>query len=250
MRIILGLFFPMILVAASGDAVLAGSEGQKKARHNAEIRCLAQNIYFEARGEPDGRQDCRRTCGPEPRGRPPLAAPGVFGHQAGRLQAASPVPVLPVVRRPQRSAGEPRRVVGKPACRQADQTGYRQRSDQRRTVLPRGQCAPGLDQITDPLCPDRPACVLYRSQTRAAADRGCLGGALGVGADLPGADDAARNCRVELQPFCRDFLAAGDAIAEFSFFHPLERGVDLGNFDAAALDRRLGHRLTLDRIHA
>lgn len=42
----------MILVAASGDAVLAGSGGQKKARHNAEIRCLAQNIYFEARGEP------------------------------------------------------------------------------------------------------------------------------------------------------------------------------------------------------
>ena len=48
----LDLFFAMILVAASGDAVLAGSEGQKKARHNAEISCLAQNIYFEARGEP------------------------------------------------------------------------------------------------------------------------------------------------------------------------------------------------------
>ncbi len=52
MRIIFGFLFTLILATASADAVLAGPERQNKARYNSEIRCLAQNIYFEARGEP------------------------------------------------------------------------------------------------------------------------------------------------------------------------------------------------------
>jgi hypothetical protein len=69
-------------------------------------------------------------------------------------------------------------------------------------------------------------------------------------AGAPGAAEAERDRRIELQATRLDRLAAGHAVAVLTVCETLERGIDAGQLDLAApleLDR---HRLILHRVHA
>lgn len=52
MRYLTGFLLSLAVVAATADVSASSLKNGKKAGYSADLHCLAQNIYFEARGEP------------------------------------------------------------------------------------------------------------------------------------------------------------------------------------------------------
>tara|TARA_R110002051_G_scaffold226325_2_gene289031 strand:+ start:284 stop:526 length:243 start_codon:yes stop_codon:yes gene_type:complete len=52
MRYLTGLVLSLAVIAATAEVSAAGLKDAKKAGNSPDLHCLAQNIYFEARGEP------------------------------------------------------------------------------------------------------------------------------------------------------------------------------------------------------
>lgn len=66
---------------------------------------------------------------------------------------------------------------------------------------------------------------------------------------VAGTVEAQRGGGVDRKPLPGDLLAAAQAFAIGAVVDPLQGRADPGDFRRAALFRRLGHRLTLHRIH-
>ena len=52
MRYLTGFIFSLAVIVATADVSASSLENGKKAGNSPDLHCLAQNIYFEARGEP------------------------------------------------------------------------------------------------------------------------------------------------------------------------------------------------------